>query len=379
MKKNKVPFLDGELPQVFVVTGDDYIGREKAKEKIIARLYTQFSDITEERYDSTIEPFEVYVERIITPSLFQSVRIFHIRHAQTLSANEIQRLSLLLSVDFPDVYVFIEFEVKRGRKSKSGGVAEKLAIKEKVKSNPEKFTYLKFDKPPDYKMAEWLTVQVPMLFNRKISKTGAENLIDLTGYELDKLYSELQKIDIHLPEKAPIDKEAVESITGASRAISPFELAEALGRKDMPRVLEIIDSLFQSTFNAPPCITAMFNHFWKILKIRAFALENKEMMNAFSRTRYAEKMRIAFEIGVAAGLLQSSDPEKKAYPVMILSGIIDLARKYTYDQLRKIFNWLRAFDVGVKTGMVKPTKQAFQLLCYRIVRVAELTDKDILQ
>jgi len=378
VRKNNTNFLEGEMPQVFIISGDDFIGREKAKEKICNAIYRRYTEVTEERFDSTIEPFEIYAERIITPSLFQSVRLFHIRHAQTLSGNELKRLSEILSVDFPEVYVFIEYEDKKGRNKKGQGVADKLAVKEKVKKYPDKFIHLTFDKPPDYKMAEWLTTQVPVLFNRRITRTGAETLIDLTGYELDKLYSELQKLDIHLPEKASIDKVAVERITGASRAMSPFELADSLGRKDMPRVLEIIESLFRSSFYAPACITVMFNHFWKLLKIRAFAAEHKDRINAFYRARYTAQTRIAHEIGVATGLLRSSDPEKKAYPVMILSGIIDQAKSYSSAQLRSIFEWLLAFDVGVKTGKVQPTKQAFQLLCYKIVRVAEIAEGDLI-
>ena len=169
MKKSTVDILEGELPQVIVISGDDYIGREKAKENIINKLYSKYTDITEERFDSTREPFEVFIERIITPSLFQSVRIFYIRHAQDYTDRELQRLKVILSAEFPDVYVIIEFETKNGRKGKKQSVATKLDIKSKVKSNPQKYVHLQFDKPPDYKLAEWLTIQVPLLFNRRIS------------------------------------------------------------------------------------------------------------------------------------------------------------------------------------------------------------------
>lgn len=377
MKKNLFNIPEGELPQVIVISGEDYIGREKAKENIIKRLYSQFSDITEERFDSTREPFEVYIERIITPSLFQSVRIFHIRHAQEYTDKELKRLDAIVSAEFPDVYVLIEVETKKGRKSKKQSPAAILNIKTKVKKNPGKYLYLQFDKPPDYKLAEWLTVQVPLLFNRNISRDGAERIIDLAGNELDKLYSELQKIDINLPDGAPIDKAAIEAITDASRLISPYELAGALGQKNLPRVLEIVDSLYRHTFYAPPTIAVIFRHFWNVLKIRAFATENKDMANAYFRAQYTEKTNIAHKIGVKTGMLRESDPVKKAYPVMVLSKIIEQASEFKNEHLKQIFIWLRDFDVGIKTGFVKPTKQVFQLLCYRIVRVAELARKEV--
>jgi hypothetical protein len=105
-------------------------------------------------------------------------------------------------------------------------------------------------------------------------------------------------------------------------------------------------------------------------------MENREKANAYFNARYAEQTAIAHEIGVATGLLQPDDTVKKAYPVMVLSGVINQARSFTDAQLRQIFEWLREFDVGVKTGAVKPTKTAMHLLCYRIVRVAELIAKE---
>ena len=372
MKQDSINIIEGELPQVIVLSGDDYLGREKVKENIFHKLYSQYSDISEERFDPSIEDFELYIERIITPSLFQATRVFHIRHIQNYTEKELQRLEVILSADFPDVYVIIEFEVKKGGKGKKKSVAEKLDTKKKAKSNPQKYIYLQFDKPPDYKLAGWLTAQVPLLFNRRITKEGAECIIDLVGNELEKLYSELQKIDIHLPDNALIDKKAIESITGASRVMSPYELAKALGQKNLIRVLEIIDSLYQHNFYAPPCIAVIFRHFWNVFKIRSYISENKDVLNAYSRTRYTEQTKIAYKIGVETGVLLKSDSEKKAYPVMVLSGIIDQASEFKNEHLKKIFMWLREFDVGVKTGMVKPTKQAFQLLCYRIVRVAQL-------
>lgn len=372
MKQPNVDFLSGELPRVIVITGDDFIGREKAKEKILLRLHEQYQDLSEEHFDQSIESFTLYAERIITPSLFQNVRLFSIRHAQSLSEPDLQTLSSVMSVDCPDVYVIIESEGKKEKK----GITEKLSLSEKVKMESTRYRLLQFDRPPDYKMAEWLTTQVPLLFGRNISRDAADRLIDLAGTELDKLYAELQKLDIHLTEKAAIDKTAVERVCGAYRNVSPFELAEALGRKDFARTLQIIDSLYQDGFYAPLCISAIFRHFWKILRIRVFAREHKEVIAQYRRSRYTEQTKVAFEIGVATGALKSADSEKRAYPVMILSGIIEQADTFTFEQLKQIFLWLRDFDVGVKTGTVKPTREHFQLLCYSIIRVAEILGKD---
>ena len=61
--------------------------------------------------------------------------------------------------------------------------------------------------------------------------------------------------------------------------------------------------------------------------------------------------------------------ERKIYPVLIKSGIVEQAARFTEEELAKIFKWLLDFDVGSKTGKFEPTRQSLQLLCYRIVRV----------
>jgi len=374
-KKNETPVKE-KTPQVIVISGNDFIGREKARENSIRSLYSRFPDATEERYDASREPFEAFIERMLTPSLFQNTRIFFVKHAQDFSDAELQRLAVVVSAELADVYVCIEFEEGESKKNKSRKVSELLALPAKIKKDPEKFAHLHFDKPPDYKLAEWLTVQVPLLFNRRITRDAAESIIDLAGTELDKVYSELQKIDINLPDKAPVDKEAVGTVIAATRAMNAFELARALSQKDLPRALDIIDSLFQNDFYAPAAVSAIFKQFWSLFKVRAFATENREKANAYFKARYEEKSRIALEIGIRCGLLQASDTVKKAYPVMILSGVIDQAVKYKDEHLCRIFTWLREYDVGIKTGMVKPAREPFQLLCYKIARVEQLQKKE---
>ncbi len=376
MQQDVTTIFEKDIPRVIVLTGNDAIGREKAKEKILDKLHSLFSDLSEVKFDSTVEPFEGYLEHIITPSLFQNNRIFHIRHAQEIKGDDLQKLEPLLSSELTDVYILIEFDKKSGKKGKQKSVAQILDIKKKVKKDPKRYIFFNFEKPPDYKIAQWLATQVPKIYHRQIGKTAAEYLIDLVGNELDKVYTELQKIDIYLPDKAPIDKTVIESVTGASRAMNPFELANALGQRNLSRVLEIIDSLYNNNISVSSCIAILFRHFWKVLKIRAYLYEEKGIVNAYKRARYTEQTKIAFEIGVAAGILDKSDSEKKAYPVMILSGIIDQASHFNITYLRSIFTWLEEFDVGVKSGRIKPTKQAFEFLCYKILRVANLKAKE---
>jgi DNA polymerase III delta subunit len=365
---------NGETPRFTVLTGDDTIGREKAREELTRRLREQHGEILVERYDSSREPFEAYTERMLTPSLFQEVRLFSIRHVNELNARDLKRLGGMFTADLPDAYCLVEIDEQVKRKDSLARIAKALDIKALEKKNPGVYSYLTFAKPPEYKIPEWLANQAAVLLNRTISVSNAAYLVDCVGPDLDALYSELQKIDIHLPANAPIDKQAITAITGATRAMSVYELARALGAKDGSRALEIIDSLFASTFYAPTALAAIFRHFWALLRIRAWAQANPVDIKLYigKKAPYAKQNEIAHAIGVAAGLLAQGDTVKKAYPVVVLSGVVEQARAYSNAQLERILEWLRDMDVGVKTGRVNANRHAIEMLCYRILRIGEL-------
>lgn len=358
--------------RVLVLTGNDYLGREKLRSSFLSSIFDKHGEVTEEKFDPSSEPFPSYIERAITPSLFQEIRIFEIRHAQNLKKDELTYFKEILASKPDDIFFLIEFE-SEGRKKSI--VAESLDIKKLEKNDSQYFSFRKFDRPPDYQMVQWLMEQLPVLFNRKITKDGAEALTDLAGNELDKLYSELQKIDINLAEGAIIDKNTVEEIIGASREMTPFELARALGQKDFPRTLEIIESLFATSFYAPPVVSIIFQYFWKLMKIRIYAENNRDNANRYFKTTYKQKTEAAYNIGVGAGVMNSSDSVNKAFPVMVKSGIIDDAVKYKQEHLKEIFFWLRDYDTGIKTGRVAPSKENFQELCFKIVRVSEISER----
>jgi len=368
--------LDGPPPRVAIFTGNDSIGREKMKGAVVAAIYRQGGEVAEERFDSTVESFDEFATRMITPSLFGSTRIFHVRHANQLSDEELAELARMLRYDLPDIYLIVEVDEKLPKKESTAQYLKTLGAKALVKKEGGRAAIFEFEKPPDYRIAQWLTDLVPRLFGRRISKGDAEFLVECVGSELDTLYSELQKIDIDLAPKAPIDRAAIESISGANRTPTAFELAGALGDRDLSRALDILDSLFASSFYAPVCVAAIFRHFWRLFRIRAWAKTHAESVKRYLSIagRYEEREaqnRLAHEIGVGAGLLSPDDPVKKAYPVVVLSKAVQQARTFSDEQLRSIFEWLRRYDEDVKTGKVEANKPTFQLLCYKIARAGE--------
>lgn len=372
---------DISLPRVLVLAGDDTVGREQARAKMIKEIQQIYGQYVLERYDPSMEEFALYTQKIITPSLFQETRVFLINHAQTLNDKELKELDKTIKYPPPDSFIIIEVdETKKGKEAESK-VVKQLQIKKRSAVKGGEYAFQEFTRPPDYKIAEWLVNQVPLLFNRRISKANADLLVDLVGYEIDTLYSELQKIDIHLEPGEQIEQYAIDDVVGSSRAMTVFELASALSARQLTRALTIVDSLFATTFYAPSMVTATFRHFWALFRIRRFADNNPQVMKNFQNSKgYNNPVQneSAFAIGKAAGLLADGE-QRKVYPVIIASGVVSLAKKFTDEELKLICKWLLEFDVGIKTGKIAGSQEDVQLFCYRIVRVSELLKDGIAQ
>jgi DNA polymerase III delta subunit len=371
------------LPVTFtLLLGDDAISREKAKADAIAALRTAAANAAIERFDPEGQPFASFAERMITPSIFQNVRIFLLRNVHHLKKDDLDLLKSVFAYDIPDIYLIIESDIARVKKGRERALSKDFeqwlkTYTDNAAAHPDKFAFFEYPQPAEYKMAQWIEAQTPLLLGRSISRKDAEYLVDLAGTDGAVLYSELQKIDVFLPPGKSIDRAAIEAVSGATRLMTQFELAQALGKKDFAKVLEIIDSLYRGSVYLPLYISAIFKHFWALFRITRYAKINPEKLKQFeaSMKRYNKEVQdeIGLAIGSAAGLL--SDKQKNSvYPVIVKPALTQQAMSFTEAQYKKIFGLLRDHDIGIKTGRIDDSKIGFQLLCFKIFKVADIED-----
>jgi DNA polymerase-3 subunit delta len=356
--------------------GDDTILRERARADIIAAVRKSHPDAGIERYNTDDGDFASFCEGIITPSLLSAMRIFLIADVHLLDEKELDQLAGLFAYDLPDACVIMETDRLTSKKSKDTAPSKKYltwfdSLKAHAQQSPRRFILREFASPPDYKMAEWVEAQAPFLFGRRISESNAEHLVDLVGADTSVLFSELQKIDLYLPDKAMIDKNVIDEVAGATRLMTQFELASALGKKDMGKALEIIESVYSGNVYLPLFVGAIFRQFWAMFKIHEFAQVNPETVRAFRATlkRYNKQQQdeTGLAIGVAAGLM-SEKQGRSVYPVIVKSGIVDQAISYGAKEYKAIFALLKEYDTGLKSGKADNSKTGFQLFCYRLVK-----------
>jgi DNA polymerase III delta subunit len=371
--------LDKVLPngtlRCFVFSGEDSVGSERARAAIIGHLEKKCGAITNERFDPSAETIDLFIQRMMSPTLFGDMRVFHFRHAQTLRDDDLDDIDTALASGIPDAFAFIELD---GAKKDIARAIKKLRLEKRAEGASPLCLHLEFPRPPDWGIADWLTANTPDLTGRQISKVDAEYLADRVGYDLDLLHSELQKIDLHLPDKTRIDRAAIDHVTGRQREMSSFELAASIGRRDFKAALRVIEALFADTVYLPLVVSAQSRHFWALFRIKKFLEANPEVARSFGASKgfkNPEQTAAAFAIGKAAGLLDEKGANR-VFPVIIKSGVVNQAASFTSEELERILGWLLEFDHGIKTGRIDPGKQALQMLCYRCIRVRDLPQEE---
>ena len=372
-----------ELPTRFtLLMGDDTVSREKARNDAFSSLKTPSQEIVIERFDPASQSMASFIEHIMTPSLFPVIRFFLVPDAHLLGKSDFDQLNEVFPFDIPDQYVMIDTDRARTKKGRGLALPKDFerwieTFSAKAEEQPGKFSIVEFVMPPDYKMSQWVVTRTPLLLGRTISPKEADYLIECVGTDSSTLHSELQKLDLFLPPKAPIDRASIEAVSGSKRLMTQFELSQALGKKDFPKVLEIIDSLYTGSVYVPLYVSAIFKHFWALFRISVYAKthpdEMRQFMASMKRFNKAVQDEIGLKIGLAAGLL-SEKQRSSVYPVIVKSDVVRQSQSFIEEHYKKIFKWLGDYDIAIKTGRTGDDKTGFQVLCYKIFRVAELTD-----
>lgn len=361
------------LAKVYLFSGDDTVSKEAARARALEAIRKVHADVLVEFFDPSAGTFAEYLDKIMMPTLFGDIRVFVITRAESLGERELKELDTVLAAVPEDAFIIIDVGTSGKKRGAKNDPLKKLQFSKREKDSSGCFVVRAFKKPPDYKVALWVVENARDICGRRITKDVAELLVDLAGYDIAALSSELQKIDLQLEENEPVDADTVRTVVGASRQMSVFELANACGEKNAVRVLEILDSLFSTVFSVPMMISVLYRQYGALLRIRWYAHSNPQDVKVLTRGggNFTVKNEAAFRVGVAAGLLGRGE-ERKVYPVIIASGIVPRAQRYTEEELRTILGWLLEFDAGVKTGRVRPSRMEVELFCYRLMRVTEL-------
>ncbi|MBR6747174.1 MAG: DNA polymerase III subunit delta [Muribaculaceae bacterium] len=102
-------------------------------------------------------------------------------------------------------------------------------------------------------------------------------LQDYVGSDLSRIYNEIGKMTVALPQNAMITPESVERHIGISKDYNNFELIAAIARRDIERIYKITNYFRRNPKNHPPIIiTPLLFNFFANLLVALYAPDKSE-------------------------------------------------------------------------------------------------------
>lgn len=103
--------------------------------------------------------------------------------------------------------------------------------------------------------------------NYSIEPKAAIMLVEYLGTDLSKINNELQKLQIILPKGSKITSDDIEQNIGISKDFNNFELQNAIGKRDIAKVLQIVRYFEANPKDNPFVVTlsVLYGYFSKLL------------------------------------------------------------------------------------------------------------------
>jgi DNA polymerase-3 subunit delta len=191
----------------------------------------------------------------------------------------------------------------------------------------------------DDKISVWITNRVRML-GKSITPDAAELIKACVSRSLREIQNELDKLFIYLGDAQTITSDDVQRLVGMSRQYNVFELQKCLGRRDLPRALEILENMLRNGESPIGMIVMISKYFQKLWLLHD------------PSNRLVPEVKLAAAIGIYPGFL-------KEYQLA--------AHNYSPGQLKYCFIELVKADENLKSSVLDPAT-AMTLLLYHIVK-----------
>ena len=174
----------------------------------------------------------------------------------------------------------------------------------------------------DYEVPRW----IPMFYQTKglrIAPDAAALLAEHAGTDLNKIAIETEKMLKNLPEgTVEVTASDIEKNVGISRQFSIFELTKELSLKNSAKALRIASYIGASAkFAMPMAVSALYTHFYRILKYEALLMQNPRPGND-------QKAKV---LGVNPYFFSEYDTAVRNYPLKKCMAVIALLKEYDFN------------------------------------------------
>ena len=173
----------------------------------------------------------------------------------------------------------------------------------------------------DYEVPRWIGMYYQTR-GLQIAPDAAALLAEYAGIDLGKIAIETTKMLKNLPEgTTQISTSDIEKNVGISRQFSIFELTKELSFKNSAKALRIAAYIGSAAkFAMPMAVSALYTHFYRILKYGALLMSNPHPAND-------QKIKV---LGVNPYFMSEYDTAVRNYPVKKAMAAVALLKEYDF-------------------------------------------------
>ena len=173
----------------------------------------------------------------------------------------------------------------------------------------------------DYEISGWISSYYAQK-GLQIEPQAAALLGESAGTDLSVIAAETEKLMRNLPEGSTLVRvEDIEKNVGISRQFSIFELTKELSYKNSAKALMIATRIGTSAkFALPMAVSALYTHFYRILKYHAAMIRNPRM----------DQQEKASLLGVSPFFIREYDAALRNYPLQSVFRIVSMLCEFDY-------------------------------------------------
>ncbi|PIU42766.1 MAG: DNA polymerase III subunit delta [Parcubacteria group bacterium CG_4_9_14_0_2_um_filter_35_11] len=309
---------------LFLYGPDTFRSKRKLAEIIGKYRFKYKSGLNFAKIELSEENFHDFRERIETVSMFKERKLIVLKNVFSLPKTLKERISEYLKKRrlFEDKNIILIF-------------FEEGEIKDKNKLF--RLLFQKSFKKQEFK--ELSLNQVRLFIKKEVEKMGGEiypstieKLLFYFGNNLWQLENEIKKL-ISFKKGKVIEDRDVENLCEANINLDIFKTIEAISYKNKKRAMKLIFEHFQAGENELKIWTMIIYQFRNLMKIRSILEENK-------KNKSFQKLRQQFQ--------------KSGIHPFAIKKTLPIAKKFSIEELRKIYKELFEFDLKIKTGKIEP-------------------------
>ncbi|MFH1051505.1 MAG: DNA polymerase III subunit delta [bacterium] len=128
------------------------------------------------------------------------------------------------------------------------------------------YDWIEFPKVYDNQIPSWVTKRLKS-FGKNISPEAASMLVIYTNPNLRDLSSEIDKILLYIGDRKEINADDINFLIGENRDYNVYELQKAVGKRDLPLALKILENMLSTDRKEMLIMTVLINYFTALFKL----------------------------------------------------------------------------------------------------------------